>query len=368
MINISKPLIGQEEMKAVKKVLKSGIIASGPKVKEFEDKFGRYLGVKNAVAVANGTCAIHAALYAAGVKKGDRVLVPSFTFIASANAVLHAGAEPVFADSKPDTYNLDPASVENELKKDLKGRIKALIAVHLYGRVCEMDAIKKIARKYGVRVIEDAAQAHGAKYNNAYAGTLGDAAAFSMYATKNMTSSEGGMVVTNSASMAQVIRSFINHGQEEQYYHTRIGYNYRTTDIEAAIGICQLAKLDKFNVKRRKNAAALKKKLEKYDFIILPSEEREDYHIYHQFTIRVKSGLRDSLAVFLRENGVGVKVFYPVPVHKQPFYRNLLKKKIKLPGAEKLAKEVISIPVHPGLRAVDIAKIISVFRKFAGRI
>ena len=368
MIPISKPMISAEDIKAVTRVLKSGMIAAGPAVKKFEEKFASYTGVKQAVAVSNGTAALHAALYGIGVRKGDRVVVPSFTFIASANAVLQAGGVPVFADIRENTMNMDPDKLEEILMKDDKGRIKAVMPVHLYGRVCEMDKIMKIARKHGAMIIEDAAQAHGAKYRGKMAGSFGDAAGFSMYATKNMTTGEGGMVTTNTKEASKIIRSFINHGSEGVYHHTREGYNYRMTDAEAAMGITQLKRLDYFNRRRRKNAARYGKILNKYGWLILPDAEKDEYHVYHQYTVRVKRGLRDRLASFLRENGIGAKVFYPVPVHMQPLYKKSGIKKAKLPVAEKAAAEVLSLPAHPGLTPLDFIKIESVFRKFNGRI
>jgi perosamine synthetase len=364
MIPISRPRLGQEEIDAVTEVLRSGMIASGQKVKEFEAQFAAYLGVKHAVAVSNGTCAIHAALYALGIGKGDRVIVPPFTFIATSNAVLHAGAEPVFADVDEKSFNISPEKIEKILIKDKKKKIKAVIVVHLYGRACEMDKIMEIARKYSVKVIEDAAQAHGAKYKGKMAGTFGDAAAFSMYATKNMTTGEGGMVVTADDKTAGILRMFINHGQDRVYYHTILGYNYRTTDIEAAIGIEQLKKLDGFNKKRNENAGKMKDILKPYKKIILPEDGEGCSHIYHQFTIRVKNGKRDAFLKHITGGGIGAKIFYPVPLHKQPVYETLLKKKYEMRVSEKLASEVISLPVHPGLTDADFSIMEGVFRSF----
>ena len=227
-----------------------------------------------------------------------------------------------------------------------------------------MDEIIKIAKEYGVKVVEDAAQAHGAKYKGGFAGSFGDAAAFSLYATKNITTAEGGFVTTKNEKIANKIRTFINHGQEKIYYHTMLGYNYRMTDIEAAIGIEQLKKLNEFNEKRRKNAEKLKQILKNYEWIILPQESKDEYHIYHQFTIRIKSSLRDNLLKTLNENGVGAKIFYPIPIHKQPFYKKLLSEKNSLPVSEKIAKEVLSLPVHPLLNDNDFDTIKTAFEKF----
>ncbi len=367
MIPISKPQIGDEEIQAVIDVLKSGIIASGPKVKEFENNFAQYLGAKNAIAVANGTCAIHAALFGAGVQKGDKVITTPFTFIATSNSILHIGAEPVFVDIEPDSFNISPDKIEEVLKSDKDKKIKAILLVHLYGLCCDMDRIESIAKKYDVKIIEDAAQAHGAKYKNKMAGTFGDAATFSMYATKNMTTGEGGMVVTDDDVMASQIRKFINHGSERTYYHTIPGYNYRTTDIEAAIGLAQLKKLDGFNKKRRENAERLKNSFSKYDWLVLPQSGDKYFHIYHQFTIRVLNGLRDDLEKYLSEVKISSKIFYPVPVHKQPLYEEKFSE-LSMPEAERASMEVLSIPVHPGLTDDDLKYIEEAFYKFSGRI
>lgn len=367
MIPISKPQIGDEEIQAVTDVMRSGIIASGPKVKEFEKNFADYLGVKNAIAVANGTCAIHAALFGAGIQKGDRVITTPFTFVATSNSILHIGAEPVFVDIEYDSFNISPDAIEKALKNDKNRKIKAVLLVHLYGLCCDMDRITSIAKKYDVKIIEDAAQAHGSKYKNIIAGTFGDAATFSMYATKNMTTAEGGMVVTNDDKTADAIRKFINHGSENTYYHTVLGYNYRTTDIEAAIGLVQLKKLDDLNKKRRENAKRLTSALLKYDWLVLPQCDDKYFHIYHQFTIRVKNGMRDELQKYLSEVKIGTKIFYPIPLHKQPLYENLFPG-LSMPEAEKASKEVLSLPVHPGLTEDDLKYIEEAFYKFSRRI
>ncbi len=368
MIPISKPVITDDEINAVVDVLKSGIIASGPKVKEFEENLKNFLNVKNVIATANGTCALHAALFGLDIKKGDKVLTTPFTFIATANSILHCGAEPVFADIDERTFNIDPNSIQEVLKKDKTKKIKAIMVVHLYGRVCNMSKISDIAKKHKLLLIEDAAQAHGAKLNGQLAGTFGDAAAFSLYATKNITTAEGGFVAVNSEKAALKIRSFINHGQEKVYFHTMLGYNYRMTDIEAAIGIVQLKKLNEFNEKRRKNAMRVREILKKYNWIILPEDTEKEYNIYHQFTIRVIKQLRDKLLKSLNEAGIGAKVFYPIPIHKQPFYKKILKQKISLPVAERISKEVISLPVHPLLEENYFYLLKEVFDKFSRSI
>ncbi len=368
MIPISKPVITNDEIKAVINVLKSGIIASGPKVKEFEENLKKFLNVNNVIATSNGTSALHSALFGFDIKRGDKVITPSFTFIATANSILHCGAEPIFADIKEETFNIDPDSVENILKKDKKKKIKAIIVVHLYGRVCEMPAFINLAKKYKLLLIEDAAQAHGAKLNGKMAGTFGDVAAFSLYATKNITTAEGGFIALNNNEIAAKIRSFINHGQKKVYYHTMLGYNYRMTDIEAAIGIVQLQKLDEFNEKRRKNANKIKEILKNYEWVLIPEDKKNEYNIYHQFTIRVNKKIRDKLLKSLNESGIGAKIFYPIPIHKQPFYKKILQKNISLPVTEKVSLEVISLPVHPLLDERYFSLLNEVFSKFSRSI
>lgn len=368
MIPISKPNLDEKEKEAVAAVLNSGIIASGPKVKEFEADFAKYTGVKHAIAVSNGTCSLHTCLVMNNIGKGDKVITSPFTFIASGNSIIHAGAEPVFTDVKEDSFNLDPDKIEAELKKDWFKKIKAIMVVHIYGQVCEMDRILAIAKKYNVKVIEDAAQAVGAKFKGQLAGTFADGGSFSLYATKNITTSEGGMVTTNDDKAAEIARSFINHGSEKIYYHTRLGYNYRMTDIEAAIGIVQLKKLDSFNDKRRKNSMELTSHLLKFPWIAAPIEGKDNFHIYHQYTIRVKNGKRDEVVKMLSEEGVGAKVFYPIPLHLQPYYKEVMKKTPSLPVSEKAALEVISLPVHPGLTDAEKSIIRTAFDKINGRI
>jgi len=368
VIPISKPNLDEKEKEAVAAVLNSGIIAAGPKVKEFEADFSKYTKVKHAIAVSNGTCSLHTCLVMNGIGKGDRVITSPFTFIASGNSIIHAGAEPVFVDIKEDSFNIDPDKIEAELKKDWMRKIKAIMVVHIYGQVCEMDRILSIAKKYNVKVIEDAAQAVGAKYKGQQAGTFADGGSFSLYATKNITTAEGGMVTTDNDKAAEIARSFINHGSEKIYYHTRLGYNYRMTDIEAAIGIVQLKKLDMFNEKRRKNSFELIAHLQKFPWIVSPIEGKDNFHIFHQFTIRVKNGKRDEVIKMLTEEGVGAKVFYPIPLHNQPYYKEILKKVPSLPVSEKAAMEVISLPVHPGLTETEKTTIKTAFEKINGRI
>ncbi|MGM0410945.1 MAG: DegT/DnrJ/EryC1/StrS family aminotransferase, partial [Bacillota bacterium] len=248
MISIANPIIEDKEKNKVLEVMDSGMLASGQYVKDFEKNFGDYIGTKYAHATSSGTTALHVALKAAGIKEGDKVLTTPFTFIASSNSILFCGAEPIFADIKEDTFNIDPASMKKKLEENPD--IKALIVVHLYGLSCDMDPIMDLVEEYDLILIEDAAQSHGASYKDKKVGNFGDAAIYSFYPTKNMTTSEGGMVVTNDKEVSEESELLINHGATERYKHEVLGYNYRMTNISAAIGLEQLKKLDKYNTKR----------------------------------------------------------------------------------------------------------------------
>ena len=254
MIRLAQPHLGDAEIEAVTDVLRSGIIASGPVVRRFEEEFAAYVGVRHGIAVANGTVALHAALLGAGVQPGDRVVTTPFTFIATANAILHCGAVPVFSDIDPDTYNLSPSCLEETLARlaEAGTPAKVVLPVHLFGLPCDMAAIRTVAAKYGAVIVEDAAQAHGAAFHGRRAGSFGLTAAFSFYATKNLATGEGGMIVTDSDDVAKYIRSLINHGRIGRYEHDLLGYNYRMTDIAAAIGLVQLGKLEQLNLRRRR--------------------------------------------------------------------------------------------------------------------
>jgi perosamine synthetase len=351
MINIAKPQIGQEEKQAVLEVLDSGIIAQGPRVKAFEEAFAEMCGCKHAIATTSGTTALHVALLAYDIGEGDEVITSPFTFIASANSVLYTGARPVFVDIDPLTYNMDPALIEQAITP----RTRAILPVHLFGLSCDMDPILEIAEKHGLKVIEDACQSHGAIYKGSRVGSFG-MGTFSLYPTKNITSAEGGMITTNDAELAEKCRVIRQHGMRRRYYHDELGFNFRMTDVHAAIGLAQLGKLEKFNQARQQNAAYLSKCLEGVQVPFVPEGSQ---HVYHQFTVRVTGGRRDGLRNFLQENGVGSEVYYPVPVHKQSFYVDELGYALSLPEAEQAALEVLSLPVHPALEQADLEKIVS---------
>ncbi len=346
MIPIAKPLIGEEEKNAVASVLSSGTIAQGPKVKDFEEAFAKYIGAKRAVAASNGTTALHLALIASGVGPGDEVITTPFSFIATANSILYCGAKPVFADVNENSFNLDPEKVREKITK----KTKAIMPVHLYGNPCEMREFQKIAHDNSLALVEDACQAHGAEYSGKKAGSFG-AGCFSFYPTKNMTTSEGGMIATNDDAVADKCVMLRQHGSTKRYFHDELGYNYRMTDIAAAIGIEQLKKLESFNSARIATAAYYDSQFKGVRGIETPFVEKGCRHVFHQYTLRVTPDAkvsRDEFAEKLGALGVGTGIYYPLPIHLQPLYKKLGYEDC-LPVSEKLAKEAISIPVHPAV-------------------
>jgi perosamine synthetase len=351
MIPIAKPLIGEEEIDGVVGVLRSGTIAEGPKVKEFEEAFAQYVGVKHAIAVNSGTAALHIAILAKGIGSGDEVITTPFTFIATSNSVLFVGAKPVFADVEVDTFNIDPESIKEKISE----KTKAIIPVDLYGHPAEMKAIMDIATDHKLAVIEDACQAHGALYHGKMAGSF-DVGCFSFYPTKNMTTSEGGMITTDDDEFAGKARMLKSHGSKVRYYHEMLGFNLRMTDIGAAIGLAQLKKVDEFNLKRIANANYLTGKLAGIKGIVTPVVKPGSKHVFHQYTIRVTEGFglsRDAVVQKLNEAGVGTGIYYPLPIHRQPFYKELGYDG-SYPVSEQLASEVISLPIHPSIMTKDL--------------
>ncbi len=347
MIPIARPWIGDEEKKEVEKVLDSGMLAYGEWVKNFENEFAKYIGVKHALATTNGTQALILVLEAVGVKNKE-VIVPSFTFIASATSIIRAGGKPVFVDVDERTFNIDPEDVRKKITKNTK----AIMPVHLYGQAANMDEIMEIAEDHNLYVIEDSAQAHGAEWRGKKTGSIGHIAAFSFYPTKNMTTDEGGMVTTNDENLAQKVSMLRNHGQTSRYMHEFLGWNFRMTNIAAAIGLVQLKKLDKANEIRRANAKYYDEILG--DYAIIPYEHPNSKHVYHQYTIRIKN--RDKLVELFKKESIGFGIYYPMGNHEQPIMQKL-GYTAKLPVTEKLCKEVISVPVHPLITREDREKV-----------
>jgi perosamine synthetase len=350
MIPISKPLLGDEEQQAVQAVLASGIIAQGAKVREFEQQFAEFIGCKHAIATSNGTTALHAALLAHGIGEGDEVITTPFTFMASVNSILYTGAKPVLVDIDQD-FLIDPYQVA----KAISPHTKAIMPVHLFGQTADLQALMQIAQEHNLALIEDACQAHGARYQGHMAGSFGTGC-FSFYATKNMTTGEGGMITTNDDALAQRARHLIAHGMNPRYYHYMLGYNFRTTDIAAAIGIEQLKKLPEFNAKRQANAAFFDQHLAQCKGIGLPRIAPDREHVYHQYTIRVLTNAgsgRDEMVAALTEQGVGSGIYYPIPVHLQESVAHLGYSAGDFPMAEQAAQQVLSLPVHPALSEAD---------------
>jgi dTDP-4-amino-4,6-dideoxygalactose transaminase len=359
MIPIAKPLIGLEEINSVTEVLKSGTIAEGPKVKEFEEAFAKYIGTNYAIAVNSGTAALHVALLAKGIGKGDEVITTPFTFIATANSVLYTGAKPVFVDADAETFNIDAGMIEDKITKDTK----AIIPVDLYGQPAEMKAIMEIAKDHGLSVIEDACQAHGATYNGKAVGSF-DVGCFSFYPTKNMTTGEGGIITSDDKEFAEKAGMIKSHGSKVRYHHEMLGFNLRMTDIGAAIGLVQLQKIDEYNRKRIENAAYLNKRLAGIKGIVIPAVKPGCKHVFHQYTIRVTKeyGMsRDDLVKKLTAAGIGTGIYYPIPIHMQPFYLAMGFNE-SYPVSEQLSKEVISLPVHPSVTTKDIDYIANTLR------
>jgi len=346
MIPIAKPLIGEEEKTAVMNVLNSGMLASGPRTEEFEKKFAEYVGTKYAIATTSGTTALHLGLLALGITKGDEVILPAFSFIATANAVLFCDAVPVFCDVDQKTFNIDAEKIEKRITK----KTKAIMPVHLYGQAADMEPIQEIAQKHNIHVIGDACQAHGAAYGGKMVGSFGDVECFSFYPTKNMTTGEGGMVTTNNQEVADLMISLRNHGREKTkwgYEHGRLGYNYRITDIGAAIGLEQLKKLPKNIQMRQKNAQYFDAHLNSVETpYVIPKAK----HAYHQYTVKSKN--RDALTQNLKKNEIGFGIYYPQPLHSYKHLKQYAHKDLKI--SEKLGSEVVSLPVHPSLSPQDL--------------
>lgn len=344
--------IKEEINHAVLEVLAGGRYILGENVKLFEQEVAAYIGVPYAVGVASGSDALYLALLALGIGPGDEVIVPAFTFFATAGSVARTGATPVFADIKTDTFNIDPA----DLEKRITDRTKAIIPVHLYGQAADMDEIMAIAGERGIKVVEDAAQAFGATYKGRRVGALGDMACFSFFPSKNLGGAgDGGMVVTADADLAEAVRVLRVHGSRPKYYHHRLGINSRLDEIQAAILRVKLRHLEKWNVARRQVAGLYQEALaasgEKAG-LTLPGEDTDRLHIYHQYTVRVPE--RDRIQGRLKEKGISTAIYYPLPLHLQPVFKYLGYEPGSLPVAERACREVLSLPMDPGLTAEQV--------------
>jgi perosamine synthetase len=356
--------LDESEIRAVVRVLRSGQLRAGRLVEGFEARFARAVGARYAIAVNSGTAALQLA-YQEFLKPGDEIIVPDFTFVATASMALAVGARPVLADVDPVTCTLDPASVEKRITR----RTRAIAPVHLYGGPANVRALMRIARKHRLRIIWDAAQAHGAIANGRDVGSLPDVVCYSFYPTKNLTTGEGGMLTTSSKRLADALRLARSHGEASRYCHTRLGYNFRMTDIAAAIGMGQLRKLPAFLRARRRNAASLSKGLAGIPGLELPRATRGDRHAYCLYTVRVNPPVlgisRDDLQASLAAQGVETSTHYPRALHQQPLFRHLGTDR-KFPVSTHLAETVLSLPVHPLLRTEDLRRVIRAVREAVG--
>ena len=358
MIPIARPQLGEEERDGVWEAMASGLLAQGPRVHEFEERFAAFVGAQHAVATSSGTTALHLALLGYEVGPGDEVITVPFTFIASATSIRYAGARPRLVDVRELDFAMDPDLVEAAITP----RTKAIMPVSLYGQPADLEPIAAIAERHGLALIEDAAQAHGAAIGDRRSGTWG-AGTFSFYPTKNMTTGEGGMVTTDDGALADRMRLLREHGMRVRYHHEIVGYNFRMTDIAAAIGLAQLPKLPAANERRRAIAARYDAELRG---VITPTVRPGVTHVYHQYTIRVSR--RDEFADALRGRGVGSGIYYPIPVHRQAPFVALGYGEASLPVTDRLTEQVLSIPVHPSLSDAEVATVIGAVNETAAEL
>ncbi|PKP58946.1 hypothetical protein CVT91_07625 [Candidatus Atribacteria bacterium HGW-Atribacteria-1] len=335
--------INKELKEATNRVIDSNWYILGKEVEEFENEFANYLGVKYCIGVGNGLEALHIILRAYGIGEGDEVIIPSNTYIATALAVNYAGATPVMVEPDERTYNINPDLIEEKITK----KTKAIMPVHLYGQSCDMDPINKIAKRYGLKVIEDSAQAHGATYKARKCGALGNAAGFSFYPTKNLGAlGDAGAITTNDKALAKKVKALRNYGSEKHYYNKYMGFNSRLDEMQAAILMVKLRYLEEFNQERKMIARLYLNNLQDTD-LILPYVPEWTEPVWHQFVVRYKR--RDELQKYLKSKGISTLIYYPLPIHLQEAYKNLGYKKGDFPIVEKIANEVLSLPIWVGL-------------------
>ena len=362
---------------AVERVLSTQYLIGGPELEGFERESAAYLGARDCVGCASGTDALWLALAAAGVKPGDRVLTTPFTFFASASSITRCGATPVFADIDAATINLDPAAVESVLQRS--GSVRAVMPVHLYGQCANMDAFAVLARRQGFAIIEDAAQAFGANWRGKKAGTLGTAAAFSFYPTKNLSAAgDAGAVTTDDTELAAHVRRLRNHGSRERYYHEEIGWNSRLDALQAAVLRVKLKHINEWNEKRRSVAARYDQRFRASGLVqegatgvgakapvALLQTRPEAFHIYHQYVVRVER--REELRSFLSGRGVGSEIYYPVPLHLQQSFSYLGYEAGDFPESERAAREVLALPIYPELREDEQERVVRAISEFYSR-
>lgn len=350
-----------ELLKVLDEVMKSSIFIMGENVKQIEKNVSSFSGVKHGIGCANGSDAIHIALEAIGIGPGDEVITTPFTFFATAGSIVRAGAKPVFVDIEPISFNIDV----NKIEKAITQNTKAILPVHLYGQMSDMESIYQIARKHNLIIIEDAAQAIGAKFAGKSPGELSSAATFSFYPSKNLGAyGDGGMILTNNDEIAERMRVIRVHGAKPKYYHHVLGYNSRLDEMQAAILNIKFPKLENWNKLRRRKAEIYTELFEQSALsqVILPKETNNSYHVYHQYTIRVDS--RSDLQEYLKENGIETTIYYPLPLHLQPVFEYLGYKEGDLPETEKASNEVLSLPIYPELNEDTQKFIVSKISEF----
>jgi dTDP-4-amino-4,6-dideoxygalactose transaminase len=353
----------QEIDAAIKEVIDNANFILGRQVQELENAISQYCRVKYAIGVSNGTDAIKLALLALGVKSGDGVLCPAFTYYATAGAVASMGAVPVFADIQPDTYNISPSAVEKTLKSRIKCKIKAIIPVHLYGQCADMDAVLKPAKSYRLKVVEDTAQAFGTEYKGIKAGTIGDCGAVSFFPGKNLGAfGDAGMVLTNHQQVSERLRLLRNQGNQEKYYHLALGFNNRMDTLQAAVLKVKLKYLDAWNKKRQENAAYFNAHLSGLP-LITPFVAKYSTHIYHQYILRLEKG-NDGLKQHLKNKGIDCRTYYPLPLHLQRCFKYLGYRRGDFPESEKAARQTLAIPVYPDLTKQELDYIIQSIREY----
>jgi perosamine synthetase len=367
-VPMSAPDITVEDVEAVAEVVRSGRLALGPKTEEFERLVAEYVGVKYAVAVSSGTTALHLIVKSLGIGPGDEVLVPSFTFVASANVILYEGATPVFVDIEPDTYNLDP----EDLKKKITPRTKAIMVVDVFGHPAEWDEILRIAEGYNLRVIDDSCEAIGAEYKGKKLGQFGDAAAFAFYPNKQITTGEGGVIVTNSEEIARLCRSLRNQGRGEMgawLEHERLGYNYRMTEMSAALGISQLKRIEVLLAKRERVAQMYTERLSKLGLVRPPVVRPYVRMSWFVYVITLAEGLhRDPVMKALEEKGIPSRGYFS-PVHLQPYIRKLLgTREGMLPITESVAQRTVALPFHSNLSSAEIDLVVEALGECLSRL
>lgn len=368
MIPLSRPTIGKEEIDSVVEVLKSGILSLGPKLDEFEEKFSKLIGSKYAIAVNSGTSGLHLTLKSLGIKPGDEVITTPFSFVASANCALFEDAKPVFVDVEEDTFNINPYLI----KEKINARTRFILPVHVFGQSCDMDNILKIAAENGLNVVEDACESILATYKGKNTGTMGDVGVFAFYPNKQMTTAEGGMIVTNNKKVSILCKSYRNQGRADNMQwltHQRIGYNYRMDEINAAIGIEQIKKLPGFIKKRKDLAKAYLDELKDIDGITLPKIRKGNEHSWFVFPIIVREGIRNRVITELNGMGIQSKAYFYPCIHLQPFYRERFGyNEGDFPVAEKLSKTMIILPFYEQIKERDILTVVNSLKTILRRL